>query len=137
MDVQIAIPVGKAEIFEKQFPVAVYMRKDGRIANIYSMPRHIYEREYKRTDKTTYAIYPPTTNYVKITGTVSGQPVKLFVKETHVYKVLDKISKVDGQWKQDCQSTSISMRKVQLPNTMKKRIEPILLKSLAAVGIAA
>ena len=75
------------------------------------------------------------TSYVKLTGTIEDRRLKLFILEKDVLRVLNKLTKEQGE-KPDGYLV-VTMRKVYIDKQYKKRLEPIVLKSLAAVGIAA
>jgi hypothetical protein len=137
MNVHIAIHRNKVEKFEARWPMATFIRNDGKTFKVYSMPRQIYEKQYKKVDKENSVMHRAATNYVKITGVVSGQSVKLFVKETHVCKVLEKLTKDPSREGYSADAAQLTMRKVTLPNTKRAYVDPIIVKSLAAVGIAA
>lgn len=96
-----------------------------------------YMRNYQDIDSMCTVEMLKGTNYVKITGSISGNPVKLFVRETQVYKVLNKITKDPERLGYTVGEVCISIRKVKIANRYSKLLEPIVLKSLAYVGVAA
>lgn len=106
----------------------------------YKITDREYMRNYRAIDDLCTVNVLKGTNYVKITGQLTGQPFKLFVRETQVYKVLSSLEKRNNSENEihyRASSLSVTMRKVKIANAYNDRLKPIVLKSLAYVGIAA
>lgn len=119
--------------FQQEFPQATALKEE-RYSTTFKLPRWVYERNYNRIDKYGDIEAPPCVNYVKVTGTMDGQPVKLFIKEKDCYKVLERLMNMRNGLKGPL---SVTMKKVRIPKTNSKRIEPIVLRSLSSIGFAA
>lgn len=117
--------------------MAVQDRPDGRVRTYYLLNKRIYETQYRQVDKYGFAHMPPYSSYVKLTGSIGGEPVKLFIKEKDVCKVLEKLTKGQSDKPQFQSTISITMKKIRIPNVKKNILQPIIERSLQAVGLAA
>lgn len=141
MYINITVTKKRDAAFLKLCPKAIvrYRTHDNNFM-FYKITDKDYQRNYRAIDDLCNVEVPKSTNYVKLMGKLAGQEFKLFVRETQVYKVLASLEKRNNSensihWQSS--SLSISMRKVKIANGYNKRLEPIVVRSLAYAGIAA
>lgn len=136
MKVEILVNKHNEKAFQKRYPQAVKVNDF-----VFKLDGKTYMQDMGIINQLGSLIQPPKcTNYVKITGQLTGQPFKLFVRETQVYKVLSSLEKRNNSENEihyRASSLSVTMRKVKIANAYNDRLKPIVLKSLAYVGIAA
>lgn len=137
LNVHIAVYVAKQKAFEKDWPMAPFSYNDGQYTKVYKMPYSVYINQYRKVTEYGSLTAKPCTNYVKLNVSLTGKTLKLFVKETQVLKVLEILQNDPDKPGYSVPFISVTMRKIKIPNKKKKLVEPIVLKSLAALGIAA
>lgn len=142
--IHIAVHNNRCKTFLKDWPMCKYLKKDGPSFTVFQMPKEVYYKQYKRRKDALSPVSVPSTNYVKITGSLLDAPVKLFVKENQVNRVLESLHKKHDEAYATCTyrrtTLSISMRKITIPNAkrgIKNALDSIVIKSLQALNLAA
>lgn len=122
--------------FLRAFPEARELRPDGIAFTVVAIPTDVWIR-----DENKYRNAIPCINYVKITGSICGQPLSLFVKETSVQKVLEALSdrhmKTVWPSSKEIPPFSVTMRKVRIQTKRRTPVIPIVEWSMKQVGLAA
>ncbi len=104
----------------------------------YAIGEEVYKRDSQSLDKLcSIQVSEKRISYVKLSGMRNGEPFVLFIKETQVLKVLDKLTRLQDEIDYRIAALSVTMRKVRVSADVSKRVQPIVMKSLAYVGIAA
>jgi len=70
--------------------------------------------------------YPNKTNFVKVIVTGTHVNTRLFIKETEVYKTLQVISDIHGNFSKGEASLSVDMRKVRIDSPKARKLSAIL-----------
>jgi len=138
MNVHITMFHERVEQFKAQWPMATVV-KVGRYYTTYALPKKLYEKVYLHVMEYGSIDAPACINYVKITGIMGDQPLKLFIKEKDCNKVLERLVKAhnDKQLTYPAQPFHVTMKKVRIERHRRNSVEHIVLKSMTAIGFAA
>lgn len=136
MPIHIEINSDKVKQFVKDWPM-VKPVKYGKYTTTFSMPTKVYQKQYKLIDKYGSMDAPECVNYVKITGSMAGQAVKLFIKEKDCFKALKSLSTTYAAKVKPNGPFIVTMKKVRIVKTRSYWVDHIVIASMKKVGLAA